>query len=80
MLTMEFVAGVHAVAAALVLLGTYAYVVFTYNTPETFADVRENVGRIAWPQFCMQFILSTVLAALVGSAWYGFLTLVAALI
>jgi len=80
MLTMEFVAAVHAVAAALVLLGVYGYVVFTYNTPETFADVRENVGRIAWPQFCMQFILSTVIAALVGSAWFGVLTIIAAVV
>jgi len=77
---MEFVAAVHAAVAAVALVALYAYVVFTYKTPETFADVRENAGRIAWPQFCMQFIISTVLAALVGSAWYGFLTLVAALI
>ena len=77
---MEFVAAVHAVAAALVVLGLYAYVVFTYKTPETLAELRENAGRIAWPQFCMQLVISMVVAALVGSAWFAVLTLVAALI
>jgi len=86
MLTMEFVAAVHALVAVVAYLSLGAYVVLTYNRYNRHeeltrrAKARIALGKLDLPKILINTVIAMVVSALVGSAWYGFLTLVAALI
>jgi hypothetical protein len=79
---MEFVAAVHAVVAVVAYLTIGAHFALTWNHGDGFdrEQTRRNLGRMDMPKILINTVLAMVISALVGSAWYGFLTLVAALI
>jgi hypothetical protein len=80
MVSLALVAAVHAGIAVVGILWVYGYKVLTLGTPQNFSEVRENIGMIMWPQLLLQTIAWMVVAAVVGTALYSFVTFVAAVI
>ena len=82
MLTLGFVAAVHAVAAALVMLGLVGFVVLTYRHEDGFdpSQARANLKKVDTPKVLVHTVLAVVLSALVGATWFSVLTLAEALV
>jgi len=86
MTSLASVAAVHVLVAVVAYFSLGVYVVFTYNRyrrPEELsrrARVRIALGKLAPGKMLIYTVVAMTFSAVVGTAWYAFVTYVAALI